>query len=115
MPTCVTPSWVALMKRAGQIRLQLSIICQHPFRATIANQVGGAIENARLYEETKRKTIELQTLSNVSQTIASNQFLDEILQLIVGMIAETMNSPVCSIMVLDERGCLLYTSDAADE
>ena len=72
--------------------------------ATIANQVGGAIENARLYEETKRKTIELQTLSNVSQTIASNQFLDEILQLIVGMIAETMNSPVCSIMVLDERG-----------
>ena len=38
MPTCAAPSWVSLMKRAGQIRLQLSIICQHPFRAT-ANQV----------------------------------------------------------------------------
>lgn len=71
---------------------------------TIANQVGGAIENAHLYEEARRKAIQLEMISNVSQTITSNHFLDEMLQLIVGMMAETMNSPICSIMLLDEKG-----------
>ena len=71
---------------------------------TIANQVGGAIENARLYEEARRKALQLETLSNVSQTITSHHFLDEMLQLIVVMMAETMNSPICSIMLLDDEG-----------
>jgi signal transduction protein with GAF and PtsI domain len=70
---------------------------------TIANQVGGAIENARLYEETKRKAMQIETLSKVSKTITSNHYLDEMLHLIVSMMAETMNSPICSIMLLDER------------
>src|SRR5213080_523482 len=38
---------------------------------TIANQVGGAIENARLYEETKKKAVQIETLSKVSKTITS--------------------------------------------
>jgi GAF domain-containing protein len=70
---------------------------------TIANQVGGAIENARLYEETKRKAMQIETLSKVSKTITSNHYLDEMLHLIVSMVAETMNSPICSIMLLDEK------------
>jgi signal transduction protein with GAF and PtsI domain len=70
---------------------------------TIANQVGGAIENARLYEETKRRAMQIETLSKVSKTITSNHYLDEMLHLIVSMMAETMNSPICSIMLLDER------------
>ena len=70
----------------------------------IANQVGAAIENARLYQEARRKAVQLETLSNVSQTITSHHFLDEMLQLIVGMMAETMNSPICSIMLLDDEG-----------
>jgi signal transduction protein with GAF and PtsI domain len=70
---------------------------------TIASQVGGAIENARLYEETKNRAMQIETLSKVSKTIASNHYLDEILNLIVSMMAEAMNSPICSIMLLDER------------
>ena len=70
---------------------------------TIGHQVGGAIENARLYDEMRRKAMQVETLSQVSKTIASNRYLKEILQLIVAMTAEMMNSTICSIMLLDEE------------
>ena len=69
--------------------------------STIANQVGGAIENARLYEEMKRKALQLETLSQVSETVASNRLIEDIFQLIVAMTAQMMNSKICSIMLLD--------------
>jgi signal transduction protein with GAF and PtsI domain len=70
---------------------------------TIASQVGNAIENARLYQETIDKAHQMDTLSKVSKTITSSRYLDEILHLIVSMVAETMNAPVCSVMLLDEK------------
>ncbi len=72
---------------------------------TIANQVGGAIENARLYEEMRRKALQVDTLSQVSETVSSNRLIDDVFQLIVTMVAELMNSKICSIMLLDpEKG-----------
>ncbi|MEW5977753.1 MAG: GAF domain-containing protein [Acidobacteriota bacterium] len=70
---------------------------------TIASQVGSAIENARLYEETKQKAVQLETLSKISKTITSNRYLDEMLHLIVSMVAEALSSPICSVMLLDEK------------
>ena len=70
--------------------------------STIANQVGGAIGNARLYDEMRRRALQLDTLSQVSETVASNRLLEEILQLIVTMTAQMMNSKICSIMLVDE-------------
>ncbi|RMH04358.1 MAG: GAF domain-containing protein [Nitrospirae bacterium] len=70
--------------------------------STIANQVGGAIENARLYEEMRRQARQLDTLSQVSETVASNRLLDDVLQLIVTMTAQMMNSTISSIMLVDE-------------
>jgi signal transduction protein with GAF and PtsI domain len=70
--------------------------------STIANQVGGAIENARLYEQMKRKVMQLDTLSQVSATVSSNRLIDDVLQLIVTMTAQMMGSKICSIMLLDE-------------
>lgn len=70
--------------------------------STIANQVGGAIENARLYEEMRRQALQLNTLSLVSETVASNRLIEEVLQLIVTMTAQMMNSKICSIMLVDE-------------
>ncbi len=69
--------------------------------STIANQVGGAIENARLYEEMTRKALQLETLSQVSETVASTRLIQDVLQLIVTMTAQMMNSKICSIMLLD--------------
>jgi signal transduction protein with GAF and PtsI domain len=70
---------------------------------TVAHQVGGAIENARLYEEMKKKAMQIETLSKVSRTIASDRYLEEILHLIVTMTAEMMDSKICSIVLLDEE------------
>jgi GAF domain-containing protein len=69
----------------------------------IGHQVGAAIENARLYEETKRQAQRLAALSTVSQIAASDRYLDEMLQLIVNMLGETMPARVCSIMLVDQK------------
>ena len=65
---------------------------------TIANQVGGAIANARLYDEMREKARRLETLSQVSETVASNRLIEDVLQLIVTMTAQLMSSkfvPLC--------------------
>lgn len=71
--------------------------------STIGQQVGGAIENARIYREMKKKAQRIETLSRVSTTIASNQYMGEILHLLVTMTAEMMGSKTCSIMLLDDK------------
>lgn len=70
----------------------------------IAHQVGGIIENARLYDEMRLKVRQIDTLSRISQSIVSGNYLKEILHLIVAMTAEMMGSKICSIMLLDEAG-----------
>lgn len=72
--------------------------------ATIADQVGGVIENALLYEENKRKAHQLDSLLRVSASIISDQYLDQILNLIVVVTAEILDSKICSIMLLDTSG-----------
>ncbi len=72
--------------------------------ATIAKQVSGVIENARLYAETKKKAVQFDKLIQVSRSITSESYLDEILNLIVVVTAEMLNSKICSIMLLDEKG-----------
>jgi signal transduction protein with GAF and PtsI domain len=71
---------------------------------SIAKQVGGVIEHARLYTETKQKALQLDSLIKVSQSITSEHYLDEILNLIVVVTAEMLNSKICSIMLLDDKG-----------
>jgi signal transduction protein with GAF and PtsI domain len=70
--------------------------------STIANQVGGAIENARLYDQMQRKALQVEMLSQVSETVASNRLIKDVLELLVTMTAQMMNSKICSIMLLDE-------------
>ncbi len=71
--------------------------------STIANQVGGAIENARLYDEMKRKALQLETLSQVSETVVSNRLIEDMMHLMVAMTAQMMGSKICSIMLLDQQ------------
>ncbi|MCR4336879.1 MAG: GAF domain-containing protein, partial [Candidatus Omnitrophica bacterium] len=70
----------------------------------IAKQIGGVIEHARLYEDTKQKAMQFDSLMKVSHSITSEHYLDEILSLIVVVTAEMLNSKICSIMLLDEKG-----------
>ncbi len=70
--------------------------------STIASQVGGAIENARLYDQMQRKALQVEMLSQVSETVASNRLIKDVIQLLVTMTGQMMNSKICSIMLLDD-------------
>ncbi len=71
--------------------------------STIAKQVSGVIENARLYADAKKKAVQFDKLMKVSQSITSESYLDEILNLIVVVTAEMLDSKICSVMLLDEK------------
>ncbi len=71
---------------------------------TIAKQVGGVIEHARLFEDVKQKASQFDSLAKVSHSIISQRYLAEILNLIVIITAEMLNSKICSIMLLDDKG-----------
>lgn len=60
-------------------------------------------EYLRIKKELERKNELLKMVSQVSGTVISGRYLKEILQLIVTMTAEMMNSKICSIMLLDEK------------
>ena len=77
----------------GQIKLLTSI----------SNQVAVVIENARLQQLAAKKAKQLETIAHLSRSIVSNSYLQEILQLIVTMTAQMMNSKICSLMLLDDK------------
>jgi signal transduction protein with GAF and PtsI domain len=70
---------------------------------TIARHAGAAIENASLYASVKEKARQVEMLSQVSQTITSNRYLEEILHLIVTMTAQMMESTICAMMLVDDE------------
>jgi len=72
--------------------------------ATVATLVAGVIEHARLYKETKLKALQFESFMKVSQSITSEKYLDDILESIVQVSAEMLDSKICSIMLLDEKG-----------
>jgi GAF domain-containing protein len=70
---------------------------------SIASQVAGAIEKTRLMQLATMKAKQLDTIAQLSNSIVSNSYLQEILQLIVTMTAQTMGSKICSLMLLDDK------------
>jgi uroporphyrinogen-III synthase len=68
----------------------------------IGEQMGGVIAKSRLAEQSMSAVKRMETLAAVAQTISAESYLDRILQAIAEMVAETMDSPVCSIMLVDE-------------
>jgi GAF domain-containing protein len=69
----------------------------------IGEQMGGVIGRARLAEQSLSSVRRLETLAAVAQTISAESYLDRILQAISEMVAETLDSPVCSIMLVDDE------------
>jgi signal transduction protein with GAF and PtsI domain len=69
----------------------------------IGEQMGGAIAKSRLAEQSQGAFRRMEALAAVAQTIAAENYLDRILQAISEMVAETLDSPVCSIMLVDDE------------
>jgi signal transduction protein with GAF and PtsI domain/anti-sigma regulatory factor (Ser/Thr protein kinase) len=68
----------------------------------IADLAAGALEKAVLYEGMQRQIAELSALAEVSETITSPRYLDEMLEIVVEMAAQVMKARLCSLMLLDE-------------
>lgn len=68
----------------------------------VAEQMGGAIARARLMQRSRSAARKVEVLATLGETISAEGFLDRILQAISEMVAQTFDSPLCSIMILDE-------------
>jgi putative nucleotidyltransferase with HDIG domain len=72
--------------------------------STIAAQVAIAVENARLFAETKKKANDLSLLLDTSTAISSTLDLDQILGTVAHQITASLVATFCRITLLDEAG-----------
>jgi GAF domain-containing protein len=70
----------------------------------ISDLAAGALEKAALYDSMRRQIKELTTLAEVSQTVTSPLYLEEMVGVVVEMATQVMHAKVCSLMLLDDRG-----------
>ena len=66
-----------------------------------ASLVGGAIENARLYEETRQRVGELEHLTELAETLARAQQLGEVLTAVADRTRQLLHSRSCHVYMLD--------------
>ncbi|TMJ00671.1 MAG: GAF domain-containing protein [Bacillati bacterium ANGP1] len=94
-------------KVIGAINVQTTAQHEYPddeleLLGVIADLAAGAIEKATLYDNMRRQIMELSTLAEVSQTVTSPLYLEEILRLILEMAARMLDAKMCSLMLIDE-------------
>jgi two-component sensor histidine kinase/putative methionine-R-sulfoxide reductase with GAF domain len=68
----------------------------------IANLAAGALEKARLYERMQQQIQELSTLAEISRTVISPLYLDEMLGVVTEMAAQVMGAKATSLHLLDD-------------
>jgi uroporphyrinogen-III synthase len=68
----------------------------------IGEQMGGALAKSKLVERSENAERRLEVLAGLARTLSEENYLDRILQAISEMLAETFDSPVCSVMLVDE-------------
>jgi signal transduction protein with GAF and PtsI domain/anti-sigma regulatory factor (Ser/Thr protein kinase) len=73
----------------------------------IGDLAAGALEKAMLYDQMQRQISELSTLAEVSETITSPLYLDQMLNMVVGMAAQVMRARATSLLLLNEQDELI--------
>ncbi len=71
------------------------------FLVSSASLVAGAIENARLYEETRRRVAELEHLAALGETLARAETLDELLPQIASRARDLLRAEACHLYLLE--------------
>ncbi|GFP43112.1 two-component system, NarL family, sensor histidine kinase DegS [Candidatus Hakubella thermalkaliphila] len=71
--------------------------------SALASEIAIAIENARLYEETKQKVMELSALHDVAKSTASTLKLEKLLALIIEKTAQVLHVPMCALKLIDKK------------
>jgi GAF domain-containing protein len=71
------------------------------FLATSASFVAGAIENARLFEETRRRVDELEHLTELGETLARAETLEQLLPAVAQRGLRLLRAAACHVYLLD--------------
>jgi GAF domain-containing protein len=71
------------------------------FLVSSASLVGGAIENARLYAEMRDRVGELEHLTELAETLARAQNLDELLPAVAQRCQNLLRAQACHVYLLD--------------
>jgi|DewCreStandDraft_2_1066082.scaffolds.fasta_scaffold00997_10 signal transduction protein with GAF and PtsI domain len=102
-------------KVLGAINVQTTAVHEYTeeeveLLSLIADMASGALEKAMLYDNMRRQIMELSTLAEISKTLTSPLYLEDVLKLIMEMAAQMLNARLCSLMLLDEeKGELVLT------
>lgn len=78
----------------------------------IGDLAAGALAKAQLYDRQKRQLAEMRALAQVSEAIISPQYLDDMLNVVMEMAAQVMDTAVCSLFLLNETGAYLELRSA---
>jgi len=70
--------------------------------STLADQAAVAIQNARLFAETRRRALQLETISQVGQRIISILDLDDLLLQVVNLIKDRFGYYYVHVFLIDE-------------
>jgi signal transduction protein with GAF and PtsI domain len=68
----------------------------------LGEQMGGAISKSGLAEGSERAAKRMEALAGLAENVNETNYLDRILQTIAEMLADKLDSPVCSVMLVDE-------------
>jgi len=69
--------------------------------ALLGDLAAGALVKARLYDRQRRQLDELRALAQVSEAITSPQYLDQMLQVVTELAAQTVGATACAIYLLE--------------
>lgn len=78
----------------------------------IGDLAAGALAKAQLYDKQRRQLAEMRALAQVSEAVTSPQYLDDILDVVMEMAAQVMDTAVCSLFLLNEAGTHLELRSA---
>ncbi len=73
--------------------------------SAIAGQVGQAIENAKLYERSQQRVVELEALADIGRTLSGSLYLDDALSGIASRTVRALNADGCAVVLKTDEGC----------
>lgn len=72
--------------------------------STLSNLLATAVENVKIRLDLEKRIDEVSVLLEISQSITSTLFIDEVLDSIVNFSIEMMNALRCELRLLDDKG-----------
>jgi GAF domain-containing protein len=79
----------------------------------LADMAAVAIERAGFYEEAQKRAVQLETIRQVGQRMASILDLDELLSQVVGLIQQSFGYYVVDVFLIDEPGYAVFKASSS--